>query len=62
VLVDGQHADAVEAVRMVDQQPLALGQRRTMAVFHDTRNASTTRATVSCASTIPSDAHRSARR
>ena len=60
VLVDADHANAIEPARIADEYPLALGQDRVVAVCHDTASASATRATVRCWTTIASNAQASA--
>jgi ABC-2 type transport system ATP-binding protein len=48
VLVDADHAHAVEPVWVLDQHTPALDQHRVVRVFHDTPKPSKTRATVKC--------------
>ena len=48
VLVDAQDPDAVESVRISDQDPLTSARTASSAVFHATARPSATRATVRC--------------
>jgi hypothetical protein len=61
VLVDADHDNAVQAVRVADQHSAALLEDGVVGGVHDTASASATRATVRCWHTMASIAHRNAR-
>ena len=48
VLVDADRGDVVEAMLVVDQDPLASARTASLAVFHATPRPSATRATLRC--------------